>query len=93
VADFYLAVALILLISGTAGLIRIGLGPTAADRVLAVNLLGTNTAAMVLLVGAAAGVEGAVDVALIAAVLASFVSITFMRRLWWRPGDEERGRP
>ena len=89
--DFFLAIALVLLVNAAVGLARVRLGPTAADRLLPVNLLGTSTIAAVLLVGTAAEVEGTVDVALVAAGLAAFASVTFARRLWWRPRGREPG--
>ena len=52
--------------------------PDDADRIMAVQLLGTGGAAALLLLSEATGVPAAVDVALILALLAAFVSVAFV---------------
>lgn len=92
--EFLFAVALFLLANLAAGMVRILNGPTAADRILVAQLVGTSGIAIVLLVGAASGQAAALDVALILALLASLTALAFVRRLWWRlPERELRDEP
>ena len=56
------------------GLLRLLRGPTQADRMMAVQLLGTGGAAVCLLFAAASGAESLVDVALTLSVLAAFAA-------------------
>lgn len=60
------------------GLVRILRGPGDADRIMAAQLLGTGGIAALLLL-AAMSVPAAVDVALILALLAAFVSVAFVK--------------
>jgi multicomponent Na+:H+ antiporter subunit F len=76
-ADLLLAAACFVLIMVALGLVRILRGPTVADRIMAAQLLGTGGIATLLLVGAATGMDAAVDVALSLALLAAFVSAAF----------------
>lgn len=75
--EFLLAAACFVLIMVAVGLVRILRGPTAADRVMAVQLLGTGGIASLLLIAAATSMAAAVDVALLLALLAAFVSAAF----------------
>jgi multicomponent Na+:H+ antiporter subunit F len=61
------------------GWVRILRGPTRAERVMAAQLFGTGGIAALLLLGAATGIAGVVDVALVLAVLAVFASIAFVK--------------
>ncbi|HSI41635.1 MAG TPA: monovalent cation/H+ antiporter complex subunit F [Xanthobacteraceae bacterium] len=56
------------------GLLRLLRGPTQADRMMAVQLLGTGGAAVCLLLAAASGAGSLADVALTLAVLAAFAA-------------------
>jgi multicomponent Na+:H+ antiporter subunit F len=76
-AEFLLAAACFVLIMVALGLVRILRGPTVADRMMAAQLLGTGGIATLLLVGSAAGVAAAIDVALSLALLAAFASVAF----------------
>ena len=78
-AEFLLAAAGFVLATVAVGLVRILRGPGDADRIMAAQLLGTGGIAALLLLADATGVPGAVDVALILAVLAAFVSIAFVK--------------
>ena len=62
------------------GLIPILRGPGDADRMMAVQLIGTSGIAALLLLGAVAGVSAAADVALTIALLATFASIAFVKK-------------
>jgi multicomponent Na+:H+ antiporter subunit F len=77
VTTFLLASAALVLALTAVGLARVLRGPTDADRMMAVQLLGTGGIAIVLLVAGAIGVPAAVDIALIAALLAAFASVAF----------------
>jgi multicomponent Na+:H+ antiporter subunit F len=77
-ADFLLAAAGFVLATVALGLVRILRGPGDADRIMAAQLLGTGGIAALLLLGAAMSVPAAVDVALILALLAAFVSVAFV---------------
>ena len=78
-ADLLLAAACFVLVMVAIGLVRILRGPTAADRVMAAQLFGTGGIAALLLLGAATGIPGVIDVALVLAVLAVFASIAFVK--------------
>ena len=77
-ADFLLAAAGFVLATVALGLVRILRGPGDADRIMAAQLLGTGGIAALLLLARATGVSAAVDVALVLALLAAFVSVAFV---------------
>lgn len=89
-AELYLGVATFLLLNILVGLIRILLGPTPADRMLAAQLFGTTGVAMLLLISQALGTPAVVDVALVLALLAAVAAVVFVLRAWQRPdiGEE-----
>jgi multicomponent Na+:H+ antiporter subunit F len=72
-------VAVLLLLTLLAGMIRVVRGPTAADRMLAAQLFGTTGVAVLLLLAAADGAWALLDVALVFALLAAVVGVTFVR--------------
>lgn len=76
---FLLVAAGVVLATVALGLARILWGPGDADRMMAAQLLGTGGVAALLLLGAATGVDGAVDVALTVALLAAFASVAFFK--------------
>ena len=78
-AEFLLTVAALVVVTVAIGLLRVLRGPGDADRIMAVQLLGTGGIAALLLAGAATGEAGRVDVALILALLAAFASIAFTK--------------
>ena len=78
-ADFLLAAAGFVLASVALGLVRILRGPNDADRIMAAQLLGTGGIAALLLLARAISMPAAVDVALIFALLAAFVSVAFVK--------------
>ncbi|NEV64379.1 monovalent cation/H+ antiporter complex subunit F [Thiorhodococcus minor] len=77
--DVFVAAALALLLTMTAGLARVVFGPTPADRMMGVQLLGTTGIAVLLLLGLGFAVPALADVALIFALLAA-VSVTALTR-------------
>jgi len=78
-AEFLLATAAFVVITVAIGLLRILRGPGDADRIMAVQLLGTGGIAALLLAGAASGEPARNDVALALALLAAFTSIAFTK--------------
>jgi multicomponent Na+:H+ antiporter subunit F len=78
-ADFLLAASGFVLAMVALGVVRIIRGPGDADRIMAAQLLGTGGIATLLLLGAAMSMPAAVDVALLLALLAAFVSIAFVK--------------
>jgi multicomponent Na+:H+ antiporter subunit F len=77
-ADFLFAAAAFVLAMVALGLVRILRGPTAADRIMAAQLLGSGGIATLLLIAAATGMSAATDVALSLALLAAFASVAFV---------------
>jgi multicomponent Na+:H+ antiporter subunit F len=78
--DFLLAMALVLLLTMAAGLARVVIGPTPADRMMAAQLLGTSGIAVLLLLALSLDVPALLDVALIFALLAAVAVAAFTRR-------------
>lgn len=76
------AAAFILVVTGI-GLFRVLGSGIAAERMMAVQLLGTGSAAALLLIGAAAGTTATADIALLLVLFAAFACIAFVR------GEEE----
>jgi multicomponent Na+:H+ antiporter subunit F len=76
--SFLLAAAVFILAMVALGLFRIFFGPTDADRMMAVQLLGTGGVAVLLLLAVAAEIPAIVDVALMLALLAAFAAVTFV---------------
>lgn len=76
--DFLQAAAMFVLATVGLGLVRVRLGPTYADRMMAAQLLGSGGIAVLLLVGAATGTAAVVDVALTLALLAASASTAFV---------------
>jgi multicomponent Na+:H+ antiporter subunit F len=77
--SFLLAAAGFVLAMVALGLVRILRGPGDADRVMAAQLFGTGGTAALLLLGAATNDPAAVDVALVLALLAAFVTVAFVK--------------
>lgn len=78
--EIFLALALVLLITMAAGLVRIVIGPTPADRMMAAQLLGTSGIGVLLLLSPATGLPALIDVGLIFALLAAVSVAAFTRR-------------
>jgi multicomponent Na+:H+ antiporter subunit F len=78
-ADFLLGAAGFVLTMVAFGLVRILRGPSDADRIMAAQLLGTGGIAALLLLAEAMNAPAAVDVALVLALLAAFVSVVFVK--------------
>ena len=78
-ADFLISAACFVLAMVALGLVRILRGPGDADRIMAAQLLGTGGTAVLLLMSEAMSLPAAVDVALVLALLAAFVSVAFVK--------------
>ncbi|MBL4574520.1 MAG: hypothetical protein JKY51_00275 [Opitutaceae bacterium] len=78
----YFTLALFLLLNLVAGMWRVLRGPTAADRMLAAQLFGTTSVAVLLLLAQATDKAALRDVALVFALLAAVTAIAFVRRAW-----------
>jgi multicomponent Na+:H+ antiporter subunit F len=78
-ANFLLAAAGFVMATVALALVRILRRPAAAERIMAAQLLGTGGIAALLLLAEATGVPAAVDVALVLALLAAFVSVAFVK--------------
>jgi multicomponent Na+:H+ antiporter subunit F len=78
-ADFLLAAAGFVLAMVALGLVRILRGPGRADRIMAAQLLGAGGIAVLLLLARAIRMPGMIDVALVLALLAAFVSVAFVK--------------
>jgi multicomponent Na+:H+ antiporter subunit F len=76
----YLVAALFLLGNLAAGLVRIALGPTEVDRMLAAQLFGTTGVALLLLLAFGLERRALIDVALVFALLAVVAAVAFVRR-------------
>jgi multicomponent Na+:H+ antiporter subunit F len=77
--DFLFGAAGLVLATTALGLVRVLCGPADADRMMAAQLLGTGGIAVLLLVGAATGVSGTADVAIVIALVSAFASAAFVK--------------
>lgn len=77
--SFLFAAAIFILVMAGVGLVRILRGPGDADRILSVQLIGSGGVAVLLLLAVATQAPSIVDVALMLALLATFVSVAFLR--------------
>ena len=76
-----LTAAMVVLGAGTLGcLARAIIGPTAADRLIAVNMTGTQVVCLIMLDAARTGEHGFADVALIYAMF-SFLAVAVLTRI------------
>ena len=76
-SELYSLAVLGLMLSLFLGLLRVLRGPGAADRMLAVQLIGTTGVGMLLLLGPLLGQRALIDVALILALLAAVAATAF----------------
>ena len=79
VGDGLVLAAALFVTLAIAMLYRAILGPTSQDRVLAVNVLGTNTVVILALLGAALGEPWFLDIALVYALLNFLMSIAISK--------------
>ncbi|MDY6980036.1 monovalent cation/H+ antiporter complex subunit F [Thiohalophilus sp.] len=81
-ALFYGFLLIFLLLNLLAGLWRIMRGPTGADRMLAAQLFGTTTVAMLVVMAQLQEQASLRNVALVIALLAAVTAVAFVRRAW-----------
>lgn len=79
VGEFLLAAAALFVTLAVMMLYRAYKGPTNQDRVLAVNVLGTNTVVILALLGAALGEPWFLDIALVYALLNFLMAIAISK--------------
>ncbi len=77
----YLMFAAFLVLTIAIGLLRVALGPTAPDRMLAAQLLGTAGVAALLLLAEVHDEAALRDAALIYALLSGIATVAFVRRV------------
>nr|ASA46423.1 MnhF [Thiocapsa roseopersicina] len=70
-----------------AGLIRVAVGPTPSDRMMAAQLMGTSGIGVILLLAPVLAVPALIDVALIFSLLAAVAVTAFTRRRRADNGD------
>ena len=80
----YFALAIFLMLNLTAGMWRVLRGPSIADRMLATQLFGTTSVAILLLLAQGIDKSALRDVALVFALLATVAAIAFVKRTWSR---------
>jgi multicomponent Na+:H+ antiporter subunit F len=85
----YQALTLFLLLTLAAGMWRILRGPTIADRMLAAQLFGTTTVAILLLLSQISDNSALRDVALVFALLAAITVVAFVHRAWLNKTTEQ----
>ena len=77
---FLAVVVLVLVLTLCGGLVRVALGPTPSDRLMAAQLMGTTGIATLLVLAEVVDVPALVDVAVIFALLAAVTVVAFTRR-------------
>lgn len=90
--EFYLTIAVILLLNLLVGSMRILRGPTLVDRMLVVQLFGTLAVAILVLLAESLGTPALRDVALLFAVLAALIMVAFVG-LRLRDPENQGGTP
>ena len=84
----YVSVALVLLATIILGLGHVFRQPGRAESLLAALLFGSTGVALVLVLGKGLGLAGALDIALVFALLAAVLGVAFVLRGW--PEDESK---
>ena len=84
----YFGVALVLLVTVILGLGHVFRQPGRAESLLAALLFGSTGVALVLVLGKGLGLAGALDIALVFALLAAVLGVAFVLRGW--PEDESK---
>lgn len=80
--NLLIAMAVFLMLNLLAGLARIFQGPTAADRLLAAQLLGTTGTAVLIVFAARQQTSSLLDAAIVFALLAAVTLVAFVCRVW-----------
>jgi multicomponent Na+:H+ antiporter subunit F len=79
VTDVLLGAAAAFVVTSLVAVYRIARGPTMHDRVVAINVAGSNVVIVIALLAAAIGEPGALDIALVYALLNFLLSITISK--------------
>ena len=79
VEEILLAAALGFVLTSLVAVYRIVRGPTMPDRVIAINVVGSNVVIVIALLAAAIGEPGALDIALVYALLNFLLSIAISK--------------
>lgn len=90
---FLLGAGVFILLTVLLGLLRVLRGPGDAQRLMAVNLLGTGGVAALLLLGSAVDLSAATDLALVLLLLAAFAGVAFVAGLSLDPAGEQVDSP
>jgi multicomponent Na+:H+ antiporter subunit F len=77
--DILLAAAAAFVVASLVGVWRIVRGPSMPDRVIALNVVGSNVVIVIALLAAAIGEPGALDIALVYALLNFLLSIAISK--------------
>lgn len=87
-----LAAGVAILVAMGLALLRVLLGPTVWDRILAVNSFGTKTVLLIALAGAVAGRADYLDIALLYALINFVATVALMRYVETSRDAGEDGR-
>jgi multicomponent Na+:H+ antiporter subunit F len=90
---FYLIAAVVLLLTIVLGLGLVFRQPGSAESLLAALLFGSTGVALVLLLGKGLGMERALDIALVFALLAAVLGVAFVLRGWPEADAREDRKP
>ena len=88
---FYLSAAVVLLLTIVLGLGHVFGQPGRAESLLAAILFGTTGVALVLVLGKGLGMDRALDIALVFALLAAVLGVAFVLRGWPEEDSKEDG--
>lgn len=91
--ELWWAVALVLLLTIVAGVVHLTTRRGGADSLLAALLFGTTGVALVLVMGRALGQTRTVDIALVLALLAAVLGVSFVLRGWPEDDSDENSKP
>ena len=90
---FYIAVAVVLLLTIVLGLGHVFRQPGRAESLLAALLFGSTGVALVLVLGKGLGLDRALDIALVFALLAAVLGVAFVLRGWPDDDPKEDSKP
>ncbi len=90
---FYIAVAVVLLLTIVLGLGHVFRQPGRAESLLAALLFGSTGVALVLVLGQGLGLDRALDIALVFALLAAVLGVAFVLRGWPDDDPKEDSKP
>ncbi len=90
---FYLGIAVVLLLTIVLGLGHVFRQPGRAESLLAALLFGSTGVALVLVLGKGLGLDRALDIALVFALLAAVLGVAFVLRGWPENESKEDRQP